>query len=163
MLKTFLLAVAAALLLTGCAPSKFKSYDGPQVTEVRVFKSARKMYLMHGEVPLAEYDVALGFAPVGHKMHEGDGRTPEGSYLVDKRNPDSKYYLSIGIDYPRPADVARASSMGLSPGGDIFIHGRGDVKKPFRDWTAGCIAVTNEEIEEIYAMVKAPTPIYIMP
>ena len=161
MLKTAILACAAALMLGACAPSKFKTYDGPAVTEVRVFKDARKMYLMHGERALAAYDVGLGFMPVGHKQHEGDGRTPEGSYMIVKRNPNSKYYLSIGIDYPRPADVARARSMGLSPGGDIFIHGRGDITNPFRDWTAGCIAVTNDEIEDIYAMVPDGTPINI--
>ena len=161
MLRAAILAGAAMLILAGCAPSKFKTYNGPAVTEVRVFKADRKMYLMHGEAALAVYDVALGFAPVGHKQHEGDGRTPEGSYLITRRNPNSRYYLSIGIDYPRPADVERARSMGLSPGGDIFIHGRGGITNPFRDWTAGCIAVTNEEIEDIYAMVPEGTPINI--
>ena len=105
MLRAAILAGAAMLILAGCAPSKFKTYNGPAVTEVRVFKADRKMYLMHGEAALAVYDVALGFAPVGHKQHEGDGRTPEGSYLITRRNPNSRYYLSIGIDYPRPADV----------------------------------------------------------
>ena len=162
MIRAFILFAALALTLAGCAPSKFKDYRGPAVTEVRVFKQARQMYLLHGEEVLSSHDVGLGFAPIGHKQFEGDGRTPEGSYLITKRNPDSKYHLSIGIDYPRPADVARAQSMGLSPGGDIFIHGEDRLlTNPFRDWTAGCIAVSNEEIELIYAMVRDGTPINI--
>ncbi|MFT6223358.1 MAG: murein L,D-transpeptidase YafK [Paracoccaceae bacterium] len=118
------------------------------------------MYLLNGNSALRTYDFDLGFAPVGHKQIEGDGRTPEGSYLIDRRNPNSSFHLSIGIDYPNARDIAVAEAMGKSPGGEIFIHGQptlGSANGP--DWTAGCIAVENPEIEEIYAMVQNGTQI----
>lgn len=157
----------AVLVLAGCAqrpPSRFRSYSGPEVTRVLVFKGSRRMYLMHHDTVLKYYDVELGFAPRGHKRVEGDGRTPEGDYRIDRRNPNSRFHLSLGIDYPRAADVARAAALGRSPGGDIFIHG-GPVPggRAGRDWTDGCIAVTDPEMEEIYAMVRTGTPISIRP
>ncbi|MFT4784743.1 MAG: murein L,D-transpeptidase YafK [Paracoccaceae bacterium] len=150
----------SALSLGACSQSKFKSYEGPQVTRVVVLKGSRKMYLLNGNSALRTYDFDLGFAPVGHKQIEGDGRTPEGSYLIDRRNPNSSFHLSIGIDYPNARDIAVAEAMGKSPGGEIFIHGQptlGSANGP--DWTAGCIAVENPEIEEIYAMVQNGTQI----
>lgn len=156
-----LLLVVSALGLTGCS-SKFKKYYGPEVTRVVVFKGERKMHLLSGSKTLKSYDVDLGFAPNGHKGEEGDGRTPEGHYMIDRRNPNSEFHLSIGIDYPNAADVERARAAGVRPGGDIFIHGRPNkYAKAGRDWTAGCIAVTNREMEDIYAMVKNGTPISI--
>ncbi|MDU8944526.1 L,D-transpeptidase family protein [Ovoidimarina sediminis] len=156
-------ALAAAVVLSGCS-SKFRTYDGPEVTRIMVFKEARKMYLLHGDTALRSYEFELGFEPVGHKAVEGDGRTPEGEYIIDRRNPESRFHLSIGISYPNARDVEVARALGMSPGGDIFIHG---TPKPFSgrgdDWTWGCIAVTNDEIEEIYAMVKDGTPISIYP
>lgn len=159
-----MLLLAAAMALSACS-SKFKTYRGPEVTQVLVDKSDRRMYLLHHQKVLKSFDVGLGFAPDGHKQFEGDGRTPEGDYTIDRRNPDSKFYLSIGIDYPRTEDVARAAALGLSPGGDIFIHGLpNDGMKPgARDWTAGCIAVTDRDMRDIYAMVRDGTPIRIMP
>ncbi len=159
----FLLLFVLALGLAACGNSKFKTYRGPEVTQVQVHKGARKMYLLHDDKVLKEYDMALGFAPVGHKEFEGDGKTPEGVYYVNYKNPNSEYHLSLKISYPNPQDRAYASSMGKSPGGDIFIHG-GPKKKIYqRDWTAGCVAVTDKEIERIYAMVKEGTPVYIFP
>lgn len=159
-----ILALVAAVGLSACS-SKFKTYDGPEVTEVFVFKSQRKMYLMHHDKAIATYDIDLGFAPEGHKTQKGDGRTPEGSYYIDRRNPDSAYHLSIGISYPNPADRESAKAAGVNPGGDIFIHGgptrAEDRGKP--DWTAGCIAISNKEIEDVYAMVRDGTPIHIFP
>jgi murein L,D-transpeptidase YafK len=147
--------------LSGCsAPSKFLRYEGPEVTRLLVFKDSRRMYLMHHAEPLRTFKVDLGFTPKGHKLIEGDGRTPEGDYQIDRRNPNSAFHLSLGISYPNEADRARAAALGQKPGGDIFIHGgprRIDPNGP--DWTAGCIAVTNEEMEEIYAMVGVGTPI----
>ena len=158
------LALALALGLTACSSSKFRSYDGPEVTSVQVQKSARKMYLLHGDQVLESYDVALGFAPQGAKQFEGDGRTPEGSYVINRRKPDSDYYLSLGISYPNDADRAAALAAGQSPGGDIFIHGRSRWKgRNNGDWTAGCIAVKDREIELIYAMVNDGTRIDILP
>ena len=154
--------LALALAALAACSSKFKSYSGPEVTKIIVFKHARYMHLMHGTTVLKSYRIDLGFAPEGHKQVEGDGRTPEGLYHIDRRNPDSDYHLSIGISYPNDQDRERARKLGKSPGGDIFIHGRGNpVQQLIRDWTWGCIAVTNEEIEEIYAMVRDGTPIAI--
>lgn len=159
--------VASTALVAGCTPSKFKRYDGPQVTHVVLNKADRRLYLLHHASLLEGYDVGLGFAPVGHKQFEGDGRTPEGSYLIDRRNPNSDYHLSIGISYPNREDVERARAMGKSPGGDIFIHGQengsGRRRKKVGDWTYGCIAVSNKEMEQIYAMVRNGTPITIHP
>ena len=158
-----LMIAVCAFALASCS-SKFMTYNGPEVTRVAVFKEQRRMYLLHHDQVLKAYDVELGFAPEGHKQVEGDGRTPEGDYFIDRRNPNSQFYLSIGISYPNAADRAYAASIGESPGGDIFIHGR---PKPFRngqdDWTAGCIAVTDREMREVYAMVNNGTVISIYP
>lgn len=152
------------LAFAAAACSKFYHYTGPEVTRVVVDKSARKMYLLHYAEVLEKYDVGLGFAPGGHKGQEGDGRTPEGDYLIDRRNPNSSFYLSIGIDYPNEDDIRRAREAGVSPGGDIFIHGRPwKNRKGGRDWTAGCIAVTNSEMRDVYNMVRDGTPITILP
>lgn len=157
------LLLASGAILAGCAqPSKFKSYDGPAVSSLMVFKSRRELYALSGNATVKRLDFELGFAPVGHKFFEGDGRTPEGTYLIDRRNPNSEFHLSLGISYPDAQDRARAAAVGRSPGGDIFIHGtpRRYVGKP--DWTAGCIAVPNEEMEYLYAMVRDGTPIIIL-
>lgn len=158
-----LVMLALALGLAACGGSKFKTYSGPPVTSIVVDKSDRKMWLLSGNAVLKTYDVGLGFAPVGHKQFEGDGRTPEGNYIIDRRNPNSQYHLSIGVSYPNDADRAFAAAQGRSPGGDIFIHGYQNFQGNRGDWTAGCIAVTNREIETIYAMVRDGTPIQIRP
>lgn len=152
-------------VLGGCASGRSKPYDGPQVTRVLVFKEMRSLYLMHEQDTLKHYTVDLGFAPEKHKEVEGDGRTPEGHYLIDRRNPDSDFYLSLGISYPNARDIARARALGKSPGGDIFIHGDPKLMRRLKgnDWTAGCIAVTNQEMYEIYTMVAVGTPISIYP
>jgi murein L,D-transpeptidase YafK len=108
--------------------------------------------------------VGLGGNPIGPKQFEGDQKTPEGAYLIDRQNPNSNYHLSIGISYPNQRDVEFAESQGKNPGGDIFIHGRARKNKGRgKDWTAGCIAVKDGEMEEIYSMVRVGTPIYIYP
>jgi murein L,D-transpeptidase YafK len=118
---------------------------------------------------LESYDIDLGFSPEGHKQFEGDGRTPEGLYFIDRRNPNSAYHLSIGISYPNAADRAFAAAQGKSPGGDIFIHGGPQTPRDkararqTRDWTWGCVALTDREMEEIYAMVRDGTPVWILP
>lgn len=120
------------------------------------------MYLLHGDRVLKSYEIGLGFAPRGDKKVEGDGKTPEGRYLIDRRNPNSEFHLSVGINYPSKRDVAEAKALGEEPGGDIFIHGQGNpISRLRNDWTWGCIAVTNREIEEIYSMVRDGTPIAI--
>ncbi|OUS19379.1 hypothetical protein A9Q95_13900 [Rhodobacterales bacterium 59_46_T64] len=144
-----------------------RGYNGPEVTQVLVYKQNRTMYLLHHGEVLKKYDIGLGFAPDGHKAQEGDGRTPEGDYLIDRRNPNSEFHLSVGINYPNDTDIAQAEARGVSPGGDIFIHGQPNRAKgnklPRADWTAGCISVRNREIEQIYAMVNDGTPIRIYP
>ena len=157
-----LLLIILGFGISACG-DKFRSYRGPAVTQVQVHKSDRKMYLFHNEKVLKEYDIGLGFAPVGHKQIEGDGKTPEGAYTISHRNPNSDYHLSLGINYPNDADRAYAASIGQPPGGDIFIHGGPKRKVTKTDWTAGCIAVTDRQMETVYSMVKPGTPILILP
>ncbi len=150
--------------LSACSTSKFKTYTGPDVTHIIVQKTERRMFLLHENKVLKSYDIELGFAPAGHKEFEGDGKTPEGTYRIDRRNPNSDFHLSLGLSYPNARDIAHAKAAGKSPGGDIFIHGRpnkGSGSGP--DWTAGCISVTNKEMEVIYSMVKTGTLITIRP
>ncbi len=159
-------AISLLVLLSACAEkSKFRSYDGPEVTQVLVEKSNRRLFLLHDETVLRSYRIDLGFAPVGDKQRQGDGRTPEGVYRIDRRNPQSEFHLSLGISYPDRRDVAEARARGVDPGGDIFIHGdpRSFWDRFKGDWTLGCIAVSNGEIEEIYAMVGMNTPVHIRP
>lgn len=159
---TLVCLVLVGLSLSAC--SKFKSYDGPAVTQVVVMKKDQKMYLFHHDTVLTSYDIGLGFAPEGDKQIEGDGKTPEGTYEIDRRNPNSEFHLSLGISYPNVDDIAEAQALGQKPGGDIFIHGQPSRLRRMRgNWTAGCIAVTNGEIEEIYSMVATGTPITIHP
>lgn len=136
----------------------------PRANHIVVSKSNRIMALMNGPTTLKKYDVHLGFAPEGHKIQSGDGRTPEGRYYINRRNPRSDFYLSLGVSYPNEIDLARARAAGVRPGGDIFIHGGprkvADMRR--RDWTAGCIAVSDDEIEEIWSMVPTGVPITIL-
>lgn len=170
--RNFALMTLALPLLAACgskptpAPRpQFKTYSGPPVTQVVVQKTPRRMHLVSGQTVLKSYDIGLGSQPVGHKQFEGDGRTPEGVYFVDRFNPRSAYHLSVGVSYPNERDRAYAQALNRQPGGDIFIHGwgpEGNALAPKRrDWTAGCIAVTDPEIEEIYAMVRTGVPIVI--
>jgi murein L,D-transpeptidase YafK len=156
--------IGAAAGLAGCSAKttpEVQPYFGPDVTRIQVFKEQRTMQLLHNQTLLRQYRVDLGFNPTDHKQQEGDGRTPEGAYRIDRQNPNSRFHLSIGISYPNADDVARAKSMGVRPGGDIFIHGTPAEWKGVPDWTWGCIAVTNQEMEEVYSMVRLLTPIYI--
>lgn len=165
MVMRLLVVVALLAALAGCSREpRILTYDGPEVTRVIINKGPREMFLMHHDQVLEAYRVDLGFAAEGHKLREGDGRTPEGDYTIDRRNPESAYHLSLGISYPDEEDVARARAMGVDPGGDIFIHGESRrFFGPGPDWTAGCISVRNREIEQIYAMAPNGTPITINP
>jgi murein L,D-transpeptidase YafK len=160
-----LVVVFAAALLAGCSSGpRFLKYDGPEVTRIMVWKDERQMALYHHDQVLMQVPIQLGFAPVGHKQRRGDGRTPEGDYLIDRRNPRSAFHLSLGISYPEVHDWMAATEAGDDPGGDIFIHGRGPNHRRARgDWTAGCIAVTDRQMEKIYSMVRTGTPISIRP
>ena len=140
----------------------------PVAESILVDKSERKMWLINEGRKYREYDISLGDEPVGHKEREGDERTPARKYVIDYRNPQSRYHLSLHINYPRKQDEENARKKGFSPGGNIFIHGLPNGaefmarKYRGRDWTDGCIAVNNREIEEIWQLVKDGTTIEIM-
>lgn len=122
------------------------------------------MLLLAGESVVRSYRVALGRDPTGHKEREGDGRTPEGRYTIDGRNPKSKYHLALHVSYPNAVDVERARASGDDPGGDIMIHGlKPGAAHPESDWTQGCIAVTDAEMDEIWELVADGTPVEIHP
>ncbi|AXC49549.1 hypothetical protein DRW48_07475 [Paracoccus suum] len=163
--RTVTFALLALLAACSQTDPKFKTYNGPPVTEIVVNKGERRMYLMSGQTVLKAYEVGLGNEPVGTKHFDADGKTPEGVYFIDRANPNSEFHLSLGVSYPNANDIAYAQAQGRHPGGDIFIHGWGDeghrLAPTKRDWTAGCIAVRDEEIEEVYAMVKGGVPIVI--
>ncbi|GAA4108145.1 murein L,D-transpeptidase family protein [Aminobacter aganoensis] len=136
---------------------------------VRVDKSERLLELLSGDKVVRSYAVALGANPVGHKRQEGDERTPEGRYVLDWRNPGSAFTKSIHISYPDADDKAAAKRAGVDPGGMIMIHGQSKgfgwwswLMQMF-DWTNGCIAVTDEDMAEIWKMVENGTPIEINP
>ncbi|HSH99951.1 MAG TPA: L,D-transpeptidase family protein [Reyranella sp.] len=140
-----------------------------QADLVEVFKGGRRLELKRAGETIRAYRIALGFAPRGHKEREGDGRTPEGAYAIDGRNPRSAFHLSLRVSYPDAADKACAAAAGVPPGGDIFIHGLPNgprklfMRHPRRDWTVGCVAVTDAEIREIWSLVPTGTRIVIYP
>lgn len=150
-------------MLSGC------SQQLPPVDYILVEKSKRRMTLYSKCKKVKTYRIALGQNPKGHKIHEGDGRTPEGLYRIAYKNPNSRFHLSLNVSYPNELDKARATSLGKSPGGDIMIHGfRNGAKSthkihPHRDWTLGCIAVTNKEMREIYHATLTGAKIEIRP
>ena len=147
-----------------------------------IIKSTRRLFLYSGGRAVRQYRIGLGFAPVGDKTREGDGRTPEGEYYICNKNPNSRFYLSLGLSYPNEQDAARgleeglisesdyrrivrAIRIGTTPpwdtplGGEIFIHGRGG----HRDWTLGCIALDDGEMHVLYEAVPRETPVVIQP
>ncbi len=141
--------------------------DGVTADRILVDKSDRLLILYDGEEEIARYaGIRFGDAPEGHKRFEGDEKTPEGDYVIDGRNPGSRFHLSLRISYPNRADRMYAEAHGKSPGGDIFIHGQPNgYSGPAigRDWTDGCIAVSNEEIQQIWKLVPDGTRITIRP
>jgi murein L,D-transpeptidase YafK len=137
------------------------------VDRIVVEKAQRRMDLMSGDRVVRSYRIALGSAPEGDKQQQGDGKTPEGKYVIEGRNPSSAFHLSLKISYPDAADRAAAATRNVSPGGEIFIHGAPNwwllPGQPPGDWTLGCIAVTKAEIEEIWRLVPDGTPVEIRP
>ena len=154
----------ALLMLASCSTPQVAPR---QADFVLVDKSDRTLTLFrHGEELKTYTGLQLGGAPVGHKHFEGDGKTPEGRYTIDARNPASAYHLSLRISYPNAADRAYAAARGRGPGGDIFIHGQPNALPIGRvpgDWTDGCIALSNGEIEELWRAVPDGTAIEIRP
>ena len=166
--RLVLIGWVAAMLLHGLAPAAAQEVDPPVAATILVEKAARRLTLLDSAgAPLRIYrGIALGGAPVGPKRFEGDRRTPEGRYVIDRGNTDSAYHLSLHVSYPDSEDRARAAAAGKSPGGLIFLHGQPNGFGKTRiagDWTDGCIALSNAEIEEIWTMVADGTPIEIRP
>jgi murein L,D-transpeptidase YafK len=164
--------VVAALVLAlaiFAVPSTAQEVPKSKADLIVVHKAERLMTLYAKRKPIKTYRIALGGNPVGHKEQEGDSRTPEGRYIIDAKNPNSSFHLSLHISYPDRRDRAVARRKGVPPGGAIMIHGTPESLSAlhavgvFRDWTAGCIAVTNAEIEEIYRLVPIGTRIVIKP
>lgn len=141
----------------------------PSIDKILIEKQARRMLLLSKGKVLKSYRIALGGNPTGPKERQGDNKTPEGTYTIDSRNRDSRYHCALHISYPNEKDKKRAQELGVSPGGDIMIHG---LKNGFTwvgdahagsDWTKGCIAVTDEEIEELDKLVPNGTVVEIKP
>jgi len=157
--------VVALLLLAVPLQSKAKQ----EADKILIVKSAHTMTLLSGGKMLKTYKVALGGAPVGPKRVEGDHKTPEGNYVIDAKNAHSRFHLALHISYPSAADAETARKLGSRPGGAIMIHGLassfaylGPLHRQ-TDWTDGCIAVTNAEIEEIWRLVPVGTRVEIRP
>lgn len=164
---TTVIAMAAALLASEDRSAPPLSAEEGRADLIMVDKSDRKLRLYKDDELIFETNVALGSDPVGDKREEGDGRTPEGEYLIDRRNDQSKYYLSLGLSYPTTTQLSKANSEGRDPGGDIFIHGQpnlapGALTLP-GDWTAGCIAVSNVAMRTIWRRVAKGTKIVVRP
>lgn len=143
--------------------------DFPVADMVIVEKGDRKLYLLSDGDVLRTYNIALGMVPVGDKQREGDFRTPEGRYLLDARNPNSDFFLSIHISYPDASDRREAATLGVDPGSAIMIHGQpndptySEAYYRNQDWTNGCIAVSNSDMIDIWLMTPDNTPIEIRP
>jgi len=161
------IAVVALLGLSWLAPLQADEF--PVADAVIVEKGARKLHLMRGAEAFRSFDIALGIVPNGDKQREGDFRTPEGRYLLDMRNPNSEFFLSIHISYPSQQDRRQARQNGVEPGGAIMIHGqpneptKSEAYYRSQDWTNGCIAVSNSDMIDIWLMTGENTPIEIRP
>ena len=161
--------LSASLLLGACgtASSQPALPAGTKVDRLLVDKSDRVLIAFAGNREVVRYTgIRFGDAPQGHKRFEGDERTPEGRYTINGRNPASAYHLSLRISYPNAADRAYAKARGRSPGGDIFIHGQPNAwpgPAIARDWTDGCIALSNAEIKQLWDIVPDGIPITIRP
>lgn len=162
------LIVALPAGLAGCSPfmattETSKASTVSRVSLVEVYKSDRRLHLYDGDELVADYPIKLGFEPVGHKLERGDGKTPVGMYHVDRRNPYSLFTLSLGLSYPNKIDLEMAAARGVNPGGDIFIHGQANKSRITRndDWTEGCIALSNEDMEVLFQTVDIGTPVHV--
>ncbi len=141
----------------------------PVADKVLIEKAERKLHLIKNGVAFRTFDIALGIRPIGDKEREGDFKTPEGKYILDARNPDSEFFLSIHVSYPNVLDIRSARAKGVDPGGAIMIHGqpnspsRSEAYYHTQDWTNGCIAVSNSDMIDIWLMTANNTQIEIQP
>lgn len=159
------LAAVAALVPIANVQARWPPPLAPEaerVDEIRVDKSDRRMTLLRDGRIVKSYRILLGDAPAGHKRQQGDERTPEGRYRITFRNDKSRFHLSLRVSYPNEADRRQARVRGVDPGGDIMIHG-GTPLGYSRDWTDGCIALSDAQIEEVWRLVPVGTPIEILP
>ncbi len=171
MIQRLLLGVLLVLAVSCVPRPPPPPVDDSFADRVIVHKAERRMELYNNNQLIRAYSIRLGKSPVGHKMQEGDQRTPEGEYILDWRNPNSRFHKSIHISYPNARDRAFAEAMGVNPGSHIMIHGLPNqvtsptlIEEYMRiDWTDGCIAVSNEEMDEIWELVADGTPILILP
>lgn len=170
--KNKIIRLSGILLMAGMSvglASRLSAQGATKVDRIVIEKSKRTLTLMSGTKTLKTYKVALGGQPIGAKDRQGDHKTPEGIYSVDAKNPNSQFYKALHISYPSQADRANARKLGVSAGGDVEIHGLGakwgwlGAKHRLSDWTDGCIALTNEEIDEIYPLIKIGTTVEIRP
>ena len=156
-------------LILFCLPIVIHATEKKQADLVIVEKSTKIMTLLTKGQKIKSYKIALGGSPYGHKVQEGDQRTPEGRYILDYKKADSAYHLAIHISYPNVVDTLRAKALGVDPGGQIMIHGENPKSKlspreqQKYNWTNGCIAVTNQEMDEIWRLISPGTPIEIWP
>ena len=159
----------AAIIFALMAPGLLQAGDFPVADLVIIEKDARDLHLLQNGEIFKTFKIALGIVPVGDKEKEGDFKTPEGQYLLDRRNPNSDYFLSIHISYPDARDLSEAAAAGVDPGGAIMIHGqpnvptRSEAYYRTQDWTNGCIAVSNSDMIDIWLMTDENTPIEIRP
>ena len=151
-----LICLFSLMLLSACAtPVSPLVRDGHQADYITLDKSDRMMTLWENGQPLKTYNIlSMGWNPVGHKVQEGDGRTPEGHYVINGKHPSQKFQKFLNISYPNEQDVANAKALGVTPGGFVGIHGDKGGWQGFKDrhnraWTSGCMSVTNDNIEEI--------------
>lgn len=158
------LSVAAVASFTETSPA-----PRGQADRIVVEKSKRTLTLFRQDQEIKSYKIALGREPVGPKERQGDNKTPEGVYFIDYKVRNSIYHRAFHLSYPNPDDVERARSLGVPPGGSIMIHGMkddklwmGDVQYLF-NWTNGCIALTNPEMDELWDLVSVWTPVEIRP
>jgi murein L,D-transpeptidase YafK len=141
----------------------------PPSDTILIVKHERKLYLLRDNHPLRSYRIALGLSPTGAKERQWDFRTPEGSYIIDFRLVHSHYFKALHISYPSSADLKRSSALHLSAGGDIYIHGepnrpsKPDSYYKTRDWTNGCIALSDEDLQELWDLTSGQTPVEIVP
>ena len=158
-----------ALVLTLGLSMTASAADFPLADKVLVEKGKRQLHLLKNGIPFRTFKIALGLAPEGDKEQEGDQKTPEGIYMLDARNPESDYFLSIHISYPNATDRAQARRLGVNPGSAIMIHGQPNnptFSQAFyarEDWTNGCIAVSNSDMIDIWLMTPDRVPIEIVP
>jgi murein L,D-transpeptidase YafK len=161
--------VSLLALIVLLAPGLTQASEFPVADRVVIEKDARLLHLMQGGKAFRTFKIALGIRPVGDKKSEGDFRTPEGKYMLDHRNPNSEFFLSIHVSYPNSDDRREAAELGVDPGGAIMIHGqpnepsRSEAYYRTQDWTNGCIAVSNSDMIDIWLMTGENTPIEIQP